>query len=307
MTSLRSLSPLQQSGILLTSGLLIFGFADNLTLLVSDQVSVGQFHFSRSICAICVVLVFARFSGAKILPNNWKAVFTRAFFNVVAMLLYFGVIPMMPIAEAGAGLFTSPIFILLFSYILYKENITNRQIFSFLLGLLGVVLILGNNYSNITIYHIFPVLAGASYAMGAIITNRYLKEEDPVAILLCFLFSIGLVGLLLTVFFTVNPVKETYLIEAPFIFKPWINQGSFFWGVMIFLGFTSSSAIYLMIKAYQISRPSYAAIYEYTYLISAGFFSWLFWGSVPTLAGLCGIIAIVIAGINIIIAKSSTD
>ncbi len=307
MTSLRSLSPLQQSGILLTSGLLIFGFADNLTLLVSDQVSVGQFHFSRSICAICVVLVFARFSGAKILPNNWKAVFTRAFFNVVAMLLYFGVIPMMPIAEAGAGLFTSPIFILLFSYILYKENITNRQIFSFLLGLLGVVLILGNNYSNITIYHIFPVLAGASYAMGAIITNRYLKEEDPVAILLCFLFSIGLVGLLLTVFFTVNPVKETYLIEAPFIFKPWINQGSFFWGVMIFLGFTSSSAIYLMIKAYQISRPSYAAIYEYTYLISAGFFSWLFWGSVPTLASLCGIIAIVIAGINIIIAKSSTD
>ena len=307
MTSLRSLSPLQQSGILLTSGLLIFGFADNLTLLVSDQVSVGQFHFSRSICAICVVLVFARFSGAKILPNNWKAVFTRAFFNVVAMLLYFGVIPMMPIAEAGAGLFTSPIFILLFSYILYKENITNRQIFSFLLGLLGVVLILGNNYSNITIYHIFPVLAGASYAMGAIVTNRYLKEEDPVAILLCFLFSIGLVGLLLTVFFTVNPVKETYLIEAPFIFKPWINQGSFFWGVMIFLGFTSSSAIYLMIKAYQISRPSYAAIYEYTYLISAGFFSWLFWGSVPTFASLCGIIAIVIAGINIIIAKSSTD
>ena len=307
MTSLRSLSPLQQSGILLTSGLLIFGFADNLTLLVSDQVSVGQFHFSRSICAICVVLVFARFSGAKILPNNWKAVFTRAFFNVVAMLLYFGVIPMMPIAEAGAGLFTSPIFILFFSYILYRENITNRQIFSFLLGLLGVVLILGNNYSNITIYHIFPVLAGASYAMGAIVTNRYLKEEDPVAILLCFLFSIGLVGLLLTVFFTVNPVKEIYLIEAPFIFKPWINQGSFFWGVMIFLGFTSSSAIYLMIKAYQISRPSYAAIYEYTYLISAGFFSWLFWGSVPTLAGLCGIIAIVIAGINIIIAKSSTD
>ena len=307
MTSLRSLSPLQQSGILLTSGLLIFGFADNLTLLVSDQVSVGQFHFSRSICAICVVLVFARFSGAKILPNNWKAVFTRAFFNVVAMLLYFGVIPMMPIAEAGAGLFTSPIFILLFSYILYKENITNRQIFSFLLGLLGVVLILGNNYSNITIYHIFPVLAGASYAMGAIITNRYLKEEDPVAILLCFLFSIGLVGLLLTVFFTVTPVKETYLIEAPFIFKPWSNQGIFFWAVMIFLGFTSSSAIYLMIKAYQISRPSYAAIYEYTYLISAGFFSWLFWGSVPTFASLCGIIAIVIAGINIIMAKGTTS
>ena len=307
MLSFSSLPPLKQSGILLTFGLLIFGFADNLTLLVSDQVSVGQFHFSRSLCAIFVVLIFSRLSSAKIFPKNWKAVFVRAFFNVVAMLLYFGVIPMMPIAEAGAGLFTSPIFILVFSYIFFKENITKRQIFSFLLGLLGVALILGNDYSNITLYHIFPVLAGASYAMGTIVTNRYLKEEDPVAILLCFLFSIGLVGLLLTVFFTVNPVKETYLIEAPFIFKPWSNQGIFFWAVMIFLGFTSSSAIYLMIKAYQISRPSYAAIYEYTYLISAGFFSWLFWGSVPTFASLCGIIAIVIAGINIIMAKGSTS
>ena len=307
MTLFRSLSPLQQSGILLTSGLSIFGFADNLTILVSDQVSVGQFHFSRSLCAIFIVIVFALFSGAKIFPKNWKAVFARAFFNVVAMLLYFGVIPMMPIAEAGAGLFTSPVFILLFSYILFRENISKRQIFSFLLGLLGVSLILGNDYTNITIYHIFPVLAGASYGMGAIVTNKYLKDEDPVAILLSFLFSIGVVGLLLTVFFTVYPVEKTYLIEAPFIFRPWSNPGYFFWAVMIFLGFTSSLAIYLMIKAYQISRPSYAAIYEYTYLISAGFFSWLFWGSVPTFASLCGIIAIVLAGINIIIAKGSQD
>jgi len=305
MAAFQSFSPLAKSGILLTLGLSIFGFADNLTLVVSNQVSVGQFHFSRSLCAIVVVLAFAQFSGARIFPKNWKAVFLRAIFNVVAMLLYFGVIPMMPIAEAGAGLFTSPVFILLFSYILFRETITKRQIFSFLLGLFGVFLILGNDFSTMTIYHIFPILAGASYGMGTIVTNRYLKEEDPVAILLCFLFSIGLVGLLLTFYFTINPVEEAHLIQAPFIYQPWNNPGIFFWLVMAFLGITSSLAIYLIIKAYQISKPSYAAIYEYTYLISAGFFSWLFWGSVPSFASLCGIIAIVIAGINIILSKAS--
>ena len=50
--SLSSLSPLAKSGILLTLGLSIFGFADNLTLLVSDEVSVGQFHFSRSLLIV---------------------------------------------------------------------------------------------------------------------------------------------------------------------------------------------------------------------------------------------------------------
>ena len=60
---LSSLSPLAKSGILLTLGLSIFGFADNLTLLVSDEVSVGQFHFSRSLSAIIIVITFAYFSN----------------------------------------------------------------------------------------------------------------------------------------------------------------------------------------------------------------------------------------------------
>ena len=257
MMSFNSLQPLAKSGILLTSGISIFGFADNLTLLVSDEVSVGQFHFSRSLCAIIVVLIFAYFNGIYILPKNLKAVLARTFFNVISMLLYFGVIPMMPIAEAGAGLFTSPIFVLVFSFIIYREKIITRQILSLILGSLGVFLILGNNYTSLTIYHLFPILAGAFYAMGAIITNRYLQEEEPVAILLCFLFSIGLVGLLLTSFYTLYPVGDSLVIQAPFIFRPWNNTDEFFWIVMIFLGFTSSLAIYLMIKAYQISRPNF--------------------------------------------------
>jgi len=66
----------------------------------------------------------------------------------------------------------------------------------------------------------------------------------------------------------------------------------------------SSVAIYFIIKAYQISKPTYAAIYEYTYLISAGFFSWLFWGILPNLYGFIGIITIIIAGIIIIMGNS---
>ena len=76
---------------------------------------------------------------------------------------------------------------------------------------------------------------------------------------------------------------------------------------MIFLGLLSSVAIYLIIKAYQISKPTYAAIYEYTYLISAGFFSWLFWGIFPNYYGFIGIISIIIAGIIIVMGNSQEN
>mgnify|MGYP001484718369 CR=1 FL=1 len=291
-----NISPLTKSALYLSAGVFIFGFIDNLTLLISDQVSVGQFHFSRSLCAIFIVVVFALFSGAKIFPKNWKAVFARAFFNVVAMLLYFGVIPMMPIAEAGAGLFTSPIFVLLFSFIFFKESISKVQVIAFALGLLGVFLIFGRNFEGLTFYHIFPILAGVSYAIGVILTNRYCSKETPLTLLLCFLVAIGIVGFLITIWFTVYPVDEKYLLEAPFLFKGWQEMDAFYWKMIVFVGLSGATAIYLMILAYQIGSPTYSAIYEYTYLISAGLFGWYIWGTVPTFLSFIGIIAIILAG-----------
>ena len=291
-----NISPLAKSGIFLSIGVFIFGFIDNLTLLISDQVSVGQFHFTRSIVACSAVLLIAYYRRENIIPINWSPVLLRTFFNTLAMLLYFGVIPMMPIAEAGAGLFTSPIFVLLFSFIFFKESISKVQVIAFALGLLGVFLIFGRNFEGFTFYHIFPILAGASYAIGVILTNRYCSKETPLTLLLCFLVAIGIVGFLITIWFTVYPVDDKYLLEAPFLFKGWQETDAFYWKMIVFVGLSGATAIYLMILAYQIGRPTYSAIYEYTYLISAGFFGWYLWGTVPTFLSFIGIIAIILAG-----------
>ena len=99
-------SPENRGAMLLVLGISIFGFSDNLTLLVSDQVGVGQFHFSRSLFAVLLIVAFSRVLGYSIMPVRWKPLIARTAFMVIAILLYFSVMPMMPIAEAGAGLFT---------------------------------------------------------------------------------------------------------------------------------------------------------------------------------------------------------
>ena len=119
---LKIFSPATQGAILLVSGISIFGFSDNLTLLVSDKVSVGQFHFSRSMIAVFMVFGLGRLFGQSVMPQHWKPILIRTFFMVTSMLLYFGVMPMMPLAEAGAGLFTSPIFVLIFSMFFFQRT-----------------------------------------------------------------------------------------------------------------------------------------------------------------------------------------
>ena len=135
-------SPENRGALLLVLGISIFGFSDNLTLLVSDQVGVGQFHLSRSLFAVLLIATFSHFLGYSIMPVRWKPLIARTAFMVIAILVYFSVMPMMPIAEASAGLFTSPIFVLLFSSLFFKEHIGWRRALAVAIGTAGVLLIL---------------------------------------------------------------------------------------------------------------------------------------------------------------------
>ena len=58
-----------------------------------------------------------------------------------------------------------------------------------------------------------------------------------------------------------------------------------------------------MTRAHQLAKTSYAVIFEYAYLISAGFFSWLLWGLVPNAISIVGILFIVSAGVIIVLAQ----
>ncbi|MEL0207009.1 MAG: DMT family transporter [Alphaproteobacteria bacterium] len=302
-----NISPASQGAILLVVGISIFGFSDNLTMLVSDDVGVGQFHFSRSLFAVFMVALLGKLLGLSIIPKLWKPVLVRTFFMVVAIFLYFSVLPMIPIAEAGAGLFTSPIFVLLFSVIFLKERIGWRRISAVITGSCGVLLVLRPGGEGFSLYHLLPVLSGASYAFGSIITFRYLSDESPLAILMSFIVAIGLCGGAFATGLTVLPISQELITQAPFLFRGWQVVDVWFWFWMGVIATGACMALSMMTRAYQIAQTSYAAIYEYAYLISVGFFSWAFWGVVPGMLSVVGIILIIFAGVLIVLAQQGKD
>ena len=58
----------------------------------------------------------------------------RSAVQAASMLLYFGSLPFMPIAQVGAGLFTAPLFVLLFSAALFGHRIGPRRLVAVALG-----------------------------------------------------------------------------------------------------------------------------------------------------------------------------
>ena len=305
--SLSSISPEGRSAVLLVAGISIFGFSDNLTMLVSEDVGVGQFHFSRSLFAVFMVAILGKLLGLSVIPSLWKPVLVRTLFMVIAIFLYFSVMPMMAIAEAGAGLFTSPIFVLIFSAILFRERIGWRRILAVVMGSCGVLLILRPGSDGFSLYHLIPVLSGASYAFGSIITFRYLSDESPLAILMSFIVAIGLCGGAFATGLTVVPPSQELIAQAPFLFRGWQMVDVWFWIWMAVIAIGACVALSMMTRAYQIAQTSYAAIYEYAYLISVGFFGWAFWGVVPDILSTAGIVLIIFAGVLIVLARHGNE
>ena len=276
-------------------------------MLVSDDVGVGQFHFSRSLFAVSMVVILGKFLGLSVIPRLWKPVLVRTLFMVIAIFLYFSVMPMMAIAEAGAGLFTSPIFVLIFSAILFRERIGWRRILAVVMGSCGVLLILRPGSDGFSLYHLIPVLSGASYAFGSIITFRYLSDESPLAILMSFIVAIGLCGGAFATGLTVVPASQELIAQAPFLFRGWQMVDVWFWIWMAVIAIGACVALSMMTRAYQIAQTSYAAIYEYAYLISVGFFGWAFWGVVPDILSTAGIVLIIFAGVLIVLARHGNE
>ncbi|MEM1506541.1 EamA family transporter, partial [Domibacillus sp. 8LH] len=76
-------------------------------------------------------------------PVDRRAGAARPAIHCTAMLVYFGALALLPVAQVAAGLFTAPIFVLVISRFVYGERIGPVRVLAVLTGFAGVLLVLG--------------------------------------------------------------------------------------------------------------------------------------------------------------------
>ncbi len=111
------------------------------------------------------------------------------------MLIYFGALAFMPIAQVAAGLFTAPIFVLLFSAVLFGQRIGPRRLTAVGLGFLGILVMLRPDPTDLQFATFVPVAAGAFYGLSNLLTREWCADEPVGALLLAFFLALGVAGL----------------------------------------------------------------------------------------------------------------
>jgi drug/metabolite transporter (DMT)-like permease len=271
------------------------GLSDNLVRLVSEDIGLGQYHFLRSALSIALFLIMRGFVSFRLQIINWRPVMLRTLFLSLSMTLFFSVLSFLPVALAGAGLFTSPVFVLLFSVFIFRMRPGWRRILAVVLGSVGVWFVLRPDTQNFQLIQILPILAGAFYAGASLTTRRYCAEESPYALTMAYFVLIGLIGLLGALVIDLAGIQGRE--QAAFLLRGLVWPDASTYGWIAVMSLLSMLGIFMITKAYQMAETSYMSIFEYCYLISAGLFGWLLWGSVFRVSEFTGMGLIVVAGV----------
>lgn len=276
------------------------GFIDNFVKLIAEDIGLWQFHAARSAVVLAILVSIARVAGWRVRPLKPWAVAARSFFVATAMILYFGAVAALPIAQVGAGLFTAPIFVLIISALFYRARIGRWRVLAVALGFAGVLLLLRPDAGAFSWFSMIPVLAGLCYAFGAVCTRAYCAGESTATLLAGFFVVLGLWGLLGLGYFwasgaATEPVRDGFFGTG---WQPWTARAASW---TLAQGCVSLVAIACITRAYQIAEASHVAVFEYAFLISAGLWAYILWGEALGALGLLGIGLIVAAGIVIIL------
>lgn len=281
----------------------IIGFTDNYVRVIAEQGGLWQFHATRSVMALALFLLAAPVLGLRLWPRNPRAVAARSLVHGTAMLFYFGSLAFLPVAVVAAGLFTAPIFVLLLSRFAFGERIGPFRILAVALGFLGTLMVLDPGEGTLSPVLIAPVIGGFLYALGNMATRRWCEGESAETLVAGFFVMLGIYGVIgMAVLALAAP--DVPGGTAGFVLRGWVWPSASFMGWTFVQAAGSLLGIVMMVKGYQMAEASRAAVFEYTILPCAAFWSWFLWGEMLGGRALLGIALIVAAGTLIALRKT---
>jgi drug/metabolite transporter (DMT)-like permease len=277
----------------------IIGIVDNVVRLIAAEAGVWQFHAARSLIGLPLLLLWCRWRGIPLRPRRLPQVAVRTGIQAAAMYLYFASLPMMPIAQVGASLFTAPIFVLIYSVLFFGQRVGGVRTFAVALGFAGALLVLKPEGGTMTPWVLMPLAAGAIYGMSNLLTREWCAGERAEVLVFWFLVLMGLGGILVGTALAVFPVDPALRAKAPFLFTGLTWTGPDFWLWTGLQALVVTFAIILTARGYQRGPASALSVFEYAYLAFAPLGAWLFWGDTLDLRMALGILTIAAAGILI--------
>lgn len=205
----------------------------------------------------------------------------RAVIGMTTMFLILGAVQVLPLAESTVLGFTMPMFAVLLSVVLLREQVGPVRWAAVLLGLAGVVVIAGPDRTNLPL---FGVALGLGAAMGLALVSIQLRDMGRTELPLTIVFWFSALGALMLV----PGLLLTGGYHTPL---QWMLLGG--------IGFSGLFVQVLMTSSLRFGTVGSVLVMDYSQLVWATVWGWLFFSQLPPPTTWIGAPLIVGAGLII--------
>ncbi|HFL3598873.1 TPA: DMT family transporter [Clostridioides difficile] len=166
--------------------------------LMGNGLTSEQVAFTRLFFGFIVLGVYSSIRTPQILKISKKGIIYSVIIGIICQamfnLCYFKAIDIAGVSIAAVLLYTSPLFLAIFSKLCYKENITRSKLFSLILCFIGAIMAVTGGRLDFQGLNAFGILLGVlsaiAYALMPTISKNALKEFSSSTILVySFLFG----------------------------------------------------------------------------------------------------------------------
>ena len=288
--------------------MLCFSLNDVGIKFLSDSYALHQVVFLRSIVGLITfsIIVLPLNGGIRVLRTRRLGVhLTRGFCVVFANMCFFLGLAAMPIADAVAVFFVSPLVITIFSVIFLGERVGPRRWLAIAVGFAGVLVVVKPGTSAFQIASLLPLAAAFLYATLHILTRKVGGTESAATMViymqLTFFFASGLFGLILGD----GRFGDTDHPSLAFFLRAWAPVAPQDWWIIVMLGVSGMLGAFFISQAYRLSEAAFVAPVEYIAMPLAIMWGITVFGTFPGLSAWLGIALILGSGLYLVWRESA--
>jgi drug/metabolite transporter (DMT)-like permease len=287
---------------ILVFGLFLFSIQDIIIKYFSGDYSVLQIVFVRGLIAMVLLLMMFRLmrDSISLVSKRPFMMLCRGLMGFSSYTCYYLAVAAMPLAEVASITFTMPLFVTAMSALILRENVGIRRWAAVIMGFVGVLIMLSPSGEFNGLAVIFAFLAAITYASQTILT-RFLGSHDhalTIAFNAIFVFTVVSGVLSLLMLSDIISVTSSHPSLA-FFGRDWAMPTGFDLLLMLVIGLIAAIGFYCLSQAYVVSEASAIAPFEFTYILWAVVFGYLFWQEVPGFTTFIGILVLISSNLYI--------
>ena len=278
----------QRSGVLIAiAAFAVFASHDALIKHLGGSYAVFQILFFSVMFGFPPIAL--SMSAARALDNFrphhpwWLG--ARTICNVIAMICGFYAFTTLPLAEAYAILFATPLLITALSVPMLGEVVRIRRWIAILIGLLGVMIVLRPGATELALGHGAALIAAVASAFASIIVRKIGPDERSAVLVL----------------YPLTTTMITMAVLLPFVYVPMPLSDL---GLTAVIGIMAFLGQFGIIAAYKRASAALIAPMQYSQILWATLYGVLFFDEFPDIWVALGAGVIIASGTYIVLRES---